>query len=45
MDLCVIFLSQTPWVAIRPSLGASPDPYFVDVKPFDKSGMSLRLLT
>ncbi|KAK0200291.1 origin recognition complex subunit 5 C-terminus-domain-containing protein [Desarmillaria ectypa] len=31
IDLAIIFISSGRWDDIRPSLGASPDPYFVDI--------------
>ncbi|KAF9044305.1 origin recognition complex subunit 5 C-terminus-domain-containing protein [Panaeolus papilionaceus] len=33
IDVCVVFISQVGWQDIRPSFGASPDPYYVDVCP------------
>lgn len=36
LDLTVIFISEVRWEDIRPSLGASPDPYFIDVPPLPK---------
>ncbi|KAK0234567.1 origin recognition complex subunit 5 C-terminus-domain-containing protein [Armillaria nabsnona] len=31
LDLVIIFISSGRWDDMRPSLGASPDPYFVDI--------------
>ncbi|KAM6496554.1 Origin recognition complex (ORC) subunit 5 C-terminus domain containing protein [Amanita muscaria] len=31
LDLVVIFLSQVRWEDMKPSSGASPDPYFIDI--------------
>ncbi|KAH6918731.1 origin recognition complex subunit 5 C-terminus-domain-containing protein, partial [Coprinopsis sp. MPI-PUGE-AT-0042] len=33
LDLCVIFVSEVDWEAVKPPLGASPDPYFMNVSP------------
>ncbi|GLB40919.1 putative origin recognition complex (ORC) subunit 5 C-terminus [Lyophyllum shimeji] len=33
LDLSVIFISEVRWEDMRPSLGASPDPYFIDIPP------------
>ncbi|KAF9490055.1 hypothetical protein BDN71DRAFT_1490756 [Pleurotus eryngii] len=35
-SLSVIFLSRVRWEDIRPPLGASPDPFVVDVQPLTK---------
>jgi len=32
LDLSVIFVSQVGWEDIRPPLGASPDPYYIDIQ-------------
>ncbi|KAF5354089.1 hypothetical protein D9756_006949 [Leucocoprinus leucothites] len=37
VDIAVIFVSQTQWQDIKPTLGASPEPYYIDVKPLTKS--------
>jgi origin recognition complex subunit 5 len=39
LDLTVVFLSQTQWQDIKPPLGASPEPYYIDPKPPSKSGL------
>ena len=36
LDITVIFISQVGWESIRPSLGASPDPYYMDIPPPSK---------
>ncbi|KAF5370931.1 hypothetical protein D9615_009797 [Tricholomella constricta] len=33
LDLTVVLISEVRWEDIRPSLGASPDPYFIDIPP------------
>ncbi|KXN81909.1 O-methylsterigmatocystin oxidoreductase [Leucoagaricus sp. SymC.cos] len=38
IDITVMLLSQTQWQDIKPPLGASPEPYYIDVKPLTKSG-------
>ncbi|KAJ7717730.1 putative origin recognition complex, subunit 5-like protein [Mycena maculata] len=43
LDLSMIFVSDMPWEDIRPAFGASPDPYYVDVEPLGKEGLSRRL--
>jgi origin recognition complex subunit 5 len=40
IDITVILLSQTQWQDLKPPLGASPDPYYIDIKPLTKSGTS-----
>lgn len=37
VDITVVFISQTQWQDIKPALGASPEPYYIDVKPLTKS--------
>lgn len=41
-NVSVILLSSVSWEDIRPALGASPDPYYVDVEPLTKQGRSHR---
>ncbi|KAF7760444.1 hypothetical protein Agabi119p4_11120 [Agaricus bisporus var. burnettii] len=36
LELTVVFLSQTQWQDIKPPLGASPEPYYIDPKPLSK---------
>lgn len=43
LDLTVIFISVVRWEDVRPSLGASPDPYFIDVPPLTKQTVAQRL--
>ncbi|KAG6839865.1 hypothetical protein C0991_010999 [Blastosporella zonata] len=43
LDLSVIFISEVRWEDIRPPLGASPDPYFIDVPPLSKEAIVQRL--
>ncbi|KAG6879298.1 hypothetical protein C0992_003783 [Termitomyces sp. T32_za158] len=43
LDLCVILLSEVRWEDIRPPLGASPDPYFINVPPLSKETIVQRL--
>ncbi|KAF8632083.1 hypothetical protein AX15_002059 [Amanita polypyramis BW_CC] len=33
LDLTVVFISQVRWEDMKPPLGASPDPYFIDIPP------------
>jgi len=44
VDITVVFISQTQWQDIKPALGASPEPYYIDVKPLTKSGVFSFLL-
>ncbi|KAF9449872.1 hypothetical protein P691DRAFT_774394 [Macrolepiota fuliginosa MF-IS2] len=37
IDITIIFISQTQWQDMKPILGASPEPYYIDVKPLIKS--------
>ncbi|KXN83161.1 Origin recognition complex subunit 5 [Leucoagaricus sp. SymC.cos] len=37
IDITVMLLSQTQWQDIKPPLGASPEPYYIDIKPLTKS--------
>ncbi|KAF8344580.1 origin recognition complex subunit 5 C-terminus-domain-containing protein [Amanita rubescens] len=41
LDLTVVFVSQVRWEDMKPSLGASPDPYFLDMPPPKKDRMAL----
>ncbi|KAG6901780.1 hypothetical protein C0995_008026 [Termitomyces sp. Mi166 len=43
LDLSVILLSEVRWEDIRPPLGASPDPYFIDIPPLSKEVIVQRL--
>ncbi|PPQ85121.1 LOW QUALITY PROTEIN: hypothetical protein CVT25_004221 [Psilocybe cyanescens] len=36
LDVCVVFVSQVGWQDIRPPLGASPDPYYIDIRSHPK---------
>ena len=38
-NVTVVFLSQTQWQDVKPALGASPEPYYIDIKPLTKSGI------
>lgn len=38
MRITTIFLSSVRWEDIKPPLGASPDPYFIDIDPPSKQG-------
>lgn len=40
MEITTIFHSEVPWEQLRPPLGSSPDPYFIDVHPLSKQGPS-----
>lgn len=39
-NVSVVLLSSVSWEDIRPGLGASPDPYYLDVEPLIKQGRS-----
>ncbi|KIM43778.1 hypothetical protein M413DRAFT_443679 [Hebeloma cylindrosporum] len=39
LDLSVIFISQVGWEDIRPPLGASPDPYYIDIQSPSKENI------
>ncbi|KAF8801485.1 hypothetical protein BYT27DRAFT_7114957 [Phlegmacium glaucopus] len=39
LDITVIFISRVGWETIRPSLGASPDPYYMDIPPPSKENV------
>ncbi|KAK2463847.1 hypothetical protein APHAL10511_004152 [Amanita phalloides] len=43
LDLTVIFVSQVRWEDMKPPLGASPDPYFIDMPPPKKEQILDRL--
>ncbi|RDB16484.1 Origin recognition complex subunit 5 [Hypsizygus marmoreus] len=43
LDLTMIFISSVRWEDIRPPLGASPDPYFIDVPPPTKEIIAQRV--
>ncbi|KAG5645389.1 hypothetical protein DXG03_006342 [Asterophora parasitica] len=45
LDLTVIFISDVRWEDIRPSLGASPDPYFIDIPPPTKETIVKRVVS
>ncbi|KAH9476054.1 Origin recognition complex subunit 5 [Psilocybe cubensis] len=45
LDVCVMFISQVGWLDIRPPLGASPDPYFVDVQSPSKENVVQSLIS
>jgi len=38
-NVTVVFISQTQWQDVKPASGASPEPYYIDVKPLTKSGI------
>ncbi|KAI0701836.1 putative origin recognition complex, subunit 5-like protein [Cytidiella melzeri] len=42
-EITVILLSDVSWEQSKPSLGAAPDPYFVDVCPLSKQATLRRL--
>ncbi|KAF8553155.1 putative origin recognition complex, subunit 5-like protein [Imleria badia] len=44
-NISVILLSSVSWEDIRPALGASPDPYYVDVEPLAKQNVLQRLVS
>ncbi|KAF8884420.1 origin recognition complex subunit 5 C-terminus-domain-containing protein [Gymnopilus junonius] len=39
IDLSVVFISQVGWEDIRPPLGASPDPYYIDIQAPSKESL------
>lgn len=39
LDLTVIMVSDVPWVDIKPPLGASPDPFYMDISAPNKQGI------
>ncbi|KAG6905457.1 hypothetical protein DXG01_002552 [Tephrocybe rancida] len=43
LDFSVILVSKVRWEDIRPPLGASPDPYFINVPPLSKEAIVQRL--
>ncbi|KAJ3507727.1 hypothetical protein NLJ89_g6139 [Agrocybe chaxingu] len=45
IDLTVIFVSQVGWEHIRPPLGASPDPYFMDIQGISKDNIAKSLIS
>ena len=42
LDLSVVFVSQVEWEDIKPPLGASPDPYYMDIQSLSKEGAPFR---
>ncbi|KDR79270.1 hypothetical protein GALMADRAFT_243190 [Galerina marginata CBS 339.88] len=44
LDLSVIFISQMGWENIRPPLGASPDPYYIDIQAPSKENIIQSLI-
>ena len=38
MDITTIFLSNLRWEQMKPSLGASPEPYYIEIEPISKQG-------
>ena len=38
VDITTIFVSEVQWQSIRPSLRASPEPYYIDVPHLSKQG-------
>ncbi|KAF8154503.1 origin recognition complex subunit 5 C-terminus-domain-containing protein [Crassisporium funariophilum] len=44
VELSVIFISQVGWEYVRPPLGASPDPYYIDIPTPSKENVIQRLL-
>ncbi|KAF8962111.1 origin recognition complex subunit 5 C-terminus-domain-containing protein [Flammula alnicola] len=45
LDLSVIFISQVGWEDIRPPLGASPDPYYMDIQSPSKDDIARNLIS
>ncbi|KAF8066619.1 origin recognition complex subunit 5 C-terminus-domain-containing protein [Lyophyllum atratum] len=45
LDLTVILISEVGWEDIRPPLGASPDPYFIDIPPPTKEIIVQRVIS
>ncbi|THG94427.1 hypothetical protein EW026_g7049 [Hermanssonia centrifuga] len=45
VDITTILFSDVRWEQIRPSLGAAPDPYFIDIPPLSKQAVLTRLLS
>ncbi|KIJ60166.1 hypothetical protein HYDPIDRAFT_117655 [Hydnomerulius pinastri MD-312] len=45
VDISVIMLSSVRWEEIRPPLGASPDPYYIDIDPLNKQDVVQRLVS
>ncbi|KAK7691496.1 hypothetical protein QCA50_004895 [Cerrena zonata] len=43
MDITTVFLSNLRWDQMKPSLGASPEPYYIDVAPITKEATLDRL--
>ncbi|KAF8638455.1 hypothetical protein AX17_002189 [Amanita inopinata Kibby_2008] len=43
LDLSVIFISPVRWEDMKPPLGASPDPYFIDIPPPTKEQITTQL--
>ncbi|KAF8876947.1 origin recognition complex subunit 5 C-terminus-domain-containing protein [Infundibulicybe gibba] len=43
LDLTVILISDMLWEDIRPPLGASPDPYYIDIPPPEKDVIAQRI--
>lgn len=41
VDIVTIFISDVRWEDIRPPLGASPEPYYIDVPVLSKQGLFL----
>ena len=42
VDITTIFVSEVQWQSIRPSLRASPEPYYIDVPHLSKQGEPYR---
>jgi len=45
VDLSIVFISDVRWEDIRPSLGASPDPYYIDISPPTIEGIHSSILS
>ncbi|EGO19735.1 putative origin recognition complex, subunit 5-like protein [Serpula lacrymans var. lacrymans S7.9] len=45
VNISTIFLSAVRWEDIKPSLGASPDPYYIDIEPHNKQDTIERLVS
>ncbi|KAF9479130.1 putative origin recognition complex, subunit 5-like protein [Pholiota conissans] len=45
LDLSVVFLSQVEWEDIKPPLGASPDPYYMDIQSLSKEDIVRNLIS
>ncbi|KII85482.1 hypothetical protein PLICRDRAFT_44784 [Plicaturopsis crispa FD-325 SS-3] len=44
-EITTVFVSDVRWEDIKPSLGASPDPFYIDIPPPDKQAILQRLVS